>query len=141
VFKRVPGGPNRPKVVAWKAAHRQVRRGCRETEGRGLLDSRFHCLLFGIKDLQSGAMLLFGPETPAGQLLCNQKNTTVCDGFVRPRPGDSVYLAVFYGESSGCAKRTFCSLRQGRRRHYVDPKQAVLYVESLFLEKHHGSED
>jgi hypothetical protein len=26
-------------------------------------------------------------------------------------------------------------------RHYVDPKQAVLYVESLFLEKHHGSED
>jgi len=42
---------------------------------------------------------------------------------------------------SGCAKRAFCSRREGGRRHYVDPKQAVLYVESLFLEKHHGSED
>ena len=42
------------------------------------------------------------------------------------------------------SERAFCSRREsGRRgrRHYVDPKQAVLYVESLFLEKHHGSED
>jgi len=31
-------------------------------------------------------------------------------------------------------KRAFCSRREGGRRHYVDPKQAVLYVESLFLE-------
>jgi len=27
--------------------------------------------------LQSGEMLLFGPATPAGQLLCNQKNTAL----------------------------------------------------------------
>jgi hypothetical protein len=73
--------------------------------------------------------------------LLQPKNTTVCDAFLRPGPSDSVYLAVFYGESSECAKRAFCSRREGGRRHYVDPKQAVLYVESLFLEKHHGSED
>jgi hypothetical protein len=41
-------------------------------------------------------------------IVATKKNTTVCDGFVRPWPGDSVYLAVFYGKSSGCANRAFC---------------------------------
>jgi hypothetical protein len=44
--------------------------------------------LFGINDLQSGEMLLFGPETPVGQLLCNycatqkmQRSATVSFGL------------------------------------------------------------
>jgi hypothetical protein len=51
----------------------------------GLANSRFHCLLFGINDLQSGEMLLFGPETPAGQLLCNYCATKKYSGLRRFR--------------------------------------------------------
>src|SRR2546429_6773738 len=51
----------------------------------GLANSRFHCMLFGINDLQSGEMLLFGPETPSGQLLCNYCATKKYNGLQRFR--------------------------------------------------------
>ncbi len=56
------------------------------------------------------------PDIAAAERRMAEANQQI---LVRPWPGDSVYLAVFYGESSGCAKRAFCSLREGGRRHYL----------------------